>query len=343
MTKILTNLILIFLAVGNASGQTNKSLPQQKLEDSVNRMIKQLESIKSDISNLSDEACLDRSDFLDKINMEIYRELTIGEGIENEIKDTAIEVGQTDNEVEENQGKKEENHTDEQDNEEFRENFKKKFKWDWDFEKESQGWEMKLSRRTRTYFNYTLGLNNLVVRNDARNPDLNTWGSRTFEVGIITKTRLGEKRTAPNLTYGISYMHNNFRLNDSELAYIDNNTDTAGFIPLSSNISSSSFCVSYLTIPVGMELKLGKKAVLGFNVFGGLRLRTSKEVEYNTDLKESVREKTVAGYRVSDFAYGAKVYMGGRMFSVFGRYDFTSLLSTNNDYNILAFGIRFDL
>ena len=350
MTRILTNLILLILIASSAFGQGTKSFPQQRLEDSVNRIIKQLEALKTDIPNINNEKCLDYSEFLDEIALEIYEELSNDTEVKKTKKIERVveieiekELAEVEKELEESKKQKKEEVEEQENKEEFRENFRRKFNWDWDLEREDWGWKVSKNRRTRTYFNYTLGLNNLLVKNNAFNPDLNTWSSRTFELGIITKTRLGEKETAPRFTYGVSYVNNNFRLNDSELVYLNNSSDAAGFIPATSNITRSSFCVSYLTIPLGMEFSLSRKTVFGFNVFGGLRLRTSKEVEYNTELNERVREKSVAGYRVNDFAYGAKAYIGGKTFSVFGRYDVSSLFRNNDDYNILAFGIRFDL
>jgi hypothetical protein len=323
--KLKLSISLVFFVLLNLSGQNELSYTQQSLLNSIQEANQRLGTLRAEVTDLPNARCLEYLETIDDF-MQDMDELS-GKKYAESAEPVLQDMNEAYNEEEQEEASER----------------KKSYKWNFDVFDDDDVFFKRKQKRTSTYFNYSLGLNSLLVANDAVSPDIEPWSSRTFEIGLTSKTKLGSSPKSVRFTYGFLFMRSNFQMNDRRLVLNPNAEGGIEFVNIDGSIRRSSFRVSYLTVPVGFEFRFGRKGYFGFNGYGGLRTSSSTKLEFNTDLNEEIRQRGRSGYEMNNFVYGARAYVGFDDVSIFARYDASPLFKNNDNYNILAFGVKFDL
>lgn len=204
----------------------------------------------------------------------------------------------------------------------------------------------KVGRRTKMYFDFGIGLTGMV-NNSPENtttifPEYKTWGSRYWEVGMKFKTRIGGPKSPVSVNYGISYWLNSFESDNNVKISYENSIPK--FERVANAVGSTELNIGYVTVPVGIDFKIGRKGKIGVGGFGGYRVRTVQNIDLKTDT-ESIEERRKASYGLNNLTYGlnAKIGVGGLI--LHGKYTLSNLFKDDNKeyqmgiYNIgLSFG-----
>jgi Outer membrane protein beta-barrel domain len=204
----------------------------------------------------------------------------------------------------------------------------------------------KVERRTKTYVEVQTGLNGLQDNNGTLSagrvyPKVNAW-SWYFDYALKWKTRIGGPASPVSINYGLSYLRNNYRFeNDARLTL--NSTGNPSFETLSNASENPKLTVGYINIPIGIDVKVGKKGRVGVGAYGGYRVTSRQVLSYKVG-SEKVEEKRTNSYGLNDFDYGlsAKVGVGGLTLNA--RYNASSLFKSDNkdyQYNAYMLGVSF--
>jgi hypothetical protein len=290
----------LFAQKDTTDAKTSKTENEKKIDESIAKIKKEIETIKKNIDTAK----------LREIAKELGKNADeIGEALE----DIADELEEKADEAEEKTEKRFENMTIPKDRSE-------KIK--------SSG---RVTRRTKMYLDFGIGLTGLV-NNSPENagavfPEYKTWGSRYWEIGLKFKTRLGGANSRAAVTYGLSYWLNSFEADNNVKISYENSVPK--FERVSNAVGSTELNVGYLTIPIGLEFKVGRKGKIGVGGFGGYRIRTVQHIDLKTDT-ESIEESRRASYGLNNLTYGlsAKLGVGGIVLN--GRYALSNIFKEDN-------------
>ncbi len=204
----------------------------------------------------------------------------------------------------------------------------------------------KVERRTKTYFEIQTGLNGLQDNNGTLSasrvyPRVNPW-SWYFDYGLKWKTRIGSTTSPVSVSYGLSYLVNNYRFeNDTKLTL--SSTGNPSFETLSNASESPKLVVGYVNIPIGIEVNVGKKGKVGVGAYGGYRVTSRQVLSYKVGA-EKVAEKRTNSYGLNDFDYGLSAKIGVRSLVLNARYNASTLFKSDNkdyQYNAFMLGLSF--
>jgi hypothetical protein len=198
----------------------------------------------------------------------------------------------------------------------------------------------KVTRRTKMFFDLGLGLcgfRDQTLSNLQGN--YKTWGSNYWDLGLKFKTRIGGSSSKAYFTYGLTYLLNSFESNNDSKIELINNTPQTVFV---NNAKSVELNVGYITLPLGLDFKIGKKGKFGFGGYAGYRVRTIQNIKYRV-VGEDISEKRNGSYGLNDFMYGASVKVGVGGLVLNGRYNISPLFenSTTPKSNIYNIGLSF--
>ncbi len=205
---------------------------------------------------------------------------------------------------------------------------------------------VKVTRRTKMYFDFSIGLSGMVDNisspvTDRFYPEAKTWGSRYWDIGLKFKTRIGGTNSKASITYGLSYLLNSLEFaNDAK---IEMTNGAPKFVKVDNATNSTELNIGYLTIPIGLEFKVGKKGKLGVGGYAGYRIRSVQNIDYKNDT-ERIEESRKANYGLNNIMYGASAKIGVGGLVLTGRYNLSTLFKdTNKDYqyNLYNLGLSF--
>ncbi len=328
-SSIIFALILLFSAsVGFAQKDSTatknkpaKTANEIKVDESIAKIKKEIENIKNNI----DSAKL----------REIAKTLgKSAEEIGSTLEDIADEIEEKADKMEEKSDKKGikikiDNDDDDDDDSEKGKGKKEK--------------SSKPARRTKMYMELGLGLTGMMqgTPTPTLSPEYKTWGSNYWDLGLKFKTRIGGATSPASITYGLTYLLNSFETtNDVKI----NMTNGAPAFAKVDNAKGTELNIGYITVPLGLEFKVGKKGKFGVGAYGGYRVRAVQNIDYRVD-NEDIDEKRKGNYGLNDLMYGASVKIGVGGLVLNGRYNLSSVFKDNtnykNLYNIYNVGLSF--
>ena len=343
--KFLFATIMLFV-VTFAQAQDDKTTPKPAEKSQKEKDIDQsLANIKKEIENIKknvDSAKLrEMSKKLEKSAEEISGEL---EGMADKISEKADELdeklgGKSDSKEDKKDEADDKSEDGEKDTYTKKKDDKNPFKGKFDLKNKKP----KVERRTKTYIDIASGLNGLVDGNTAdatrTYPKLNTW-SWFWEGGLKWKTRVGGLTSPVSVNYGLSYLRNSYRFENN--AYLQYNADNTVKFDLKANASEDSkLTVGYITLPLGIDLKVGKKGKFGVGAYGGYRVVSRQSLKYKEG-SQKVEETRRDSYGLNNLLYGGSVKLGVGGVTLTGRYNLSTLFSDKNPnykYNTYMIGL----
>lgn len=208
--------------------------------------------------------------------------------------------------------------------------------------------------RTTAQVVFAAGVNNLVTDKSAANSDYRYWGSRFYEWGVTSNTRIFKNDNLLHLKYGFSVMYNNLRPTDNRVFVVNGNQTNLETSAI--NLDESRLRNVYLAVPLHLEFdftkaktkdgkptfKTHKSVRVGMGGYAGLRLKSKQKLSYELDGNDfDTKEK--GDFNVNDFIYGVSTYIGYKETSLYLKYDLNPLFSNNAiKQNNVSLGIRFD-
>ncbi len=347
-SNILTIAILFFVATFATAQDDKKTTPaptektqkEKDIDQSLSNIKKELEKIKS---NVDSAKLREIAKTLEKSADEIASEI---EGIASEIEEKADKLdekyGNKGNKTEKKSDDNDDNDDDEEKGDIYNKDKKsdKKPKNPFNFKEKKP----KVERRTKTYFEVQTGLNGLIDGNGTAiatrtYPKVNTW-SWYFDYGMKWKTRIGKVGSPVSVNYGLSYLRNKYRFeNDTKITL--SATGNPVFEVLTNTANDPKLITGYITVPIGIDVKVGKKGKFGVGAYGGYRVTSRQILEYKTG-SEKVEESRRASYGLNDIVYGASAKIGVGGLTLTGRYNFSPLFDSKNadyKYNTYMLGL----
>ncbi|MFZ1705917.1 MAG: outer membrane beta-barrel protein [Saprospiraceae bacterium] len=208
-----------------------------------------------------------------------------------------------------------------------------------DFESFGMNRFMPFKKKFKTSFEIQVGINNIhknSVSANANDPEIYTPSSWYWEFGLLTKNRLGSKKSKVALSYGLSYLINRFSMdNDLRLDVINNQPE---FVEIDNVKNNPKLNIGYLNIPLALDFKLSKGFQCSLGGFVGYRVMTKQKLETKPNF-ERIEEERFANYKLNNWLYGAKVSLGLKGFNIVGRYCFNNLFRDNDNYDFNTFMI----
>jgi hypothetical protein len=209
-------------------------------------------------------------------------------------------------------------------------------------------------RRTTSQFVFAAGVNNLVTDKSVANSDYRYWGSRFYEWGFTSNTRIFKNDNLLHLKYGFSVMYNNLRPTDNRVFVVNGNQTNLETSAI--NLDESRLRNVYLAVPLHLEFDFTKARTkdgkptfkthqsvrVGMGGYAGLRLKSKQKLSYELDGNDfDTKEK--GDFNVNDFIYGVSTYIGYKETSLYLKYDLNPLFTNNAiKQNNVSLGIRFD-
>lgn len=204
--------------------------------------------------------------------------------------------------------------------------------WDWDQKKKNQ-------KQTNFIFDFHMGFNTLLdedgnlLEGAAR---LDAWRSNIYEIGFNGKTRLGSESSKAYLKYGLSFSWHDWTLRGGNVIYKDS---TGGgqiqFLKADENVRHSEWRTAYMNVPLMFQLDLSERGMdngftLGVGGYGGLRLYTIREIQFNDFADDRVKDKNYNNYYMNNWRYGLLAQIGFNSFKITAQYDLNPLFRTQN-------------
>jgi len=214
----------------------------------------------------------------------------------------------------------------------------------------------KYDRRTSTDVVLALGINNAISEGEGLgDTPFKLFGSGFIELGWVWNTRVLKNSNFWRFRYGLSAQWNKLEAKDD--MYFVQNGDVTTFEEFPSDLRKSKFRVTNLVVPVHFEFGPSKKIdrktyirystsdqfKIGFGGYGGIRLSTMQKLKYKED-GNRVKDKIKRNYNTSNFVYGLSAYVGIDDFSLYAKYDLSTLFKDQAiDQNNISIGLRFDI
>jgi Outer membrane protein beta-barrel domain len=151
------------------------------------------------------------------------------------------------------------------------------------------------------------------------------------------------KENKVSLRFGIT--HDRYRVKElGSNEIITGTNQQATFSPLAFNAKDNDIYVSYLTFPVLMQFKIGKKAVAQGGVFGAIRTSSKQIVVYSQDDFDYERIK-IDEFALNKFNYGVQASVGFDGLQLTGKFFLNPLFKDNDvyDFRLFSYGLTFSL
>ncbi len=178
---------------------------------------------------------------------------------------------------------------------------------------------------------------NSMTHEDGQAMDHKLWGSSNWEVGFVNKRQLGKSRS--RLVYGLTLSTNYFKLDDLD---INNAANDNGYILTEDNsFDKVRLGVRYLQVPLGIGIRILKKAEVFIGGHAGLKVKGYTKKEFNSLNDEEVESQHRASFGLNKFNYGADLSLSIANIRLYGRFDFNPLFENGPKYNVYSFGLRY--
>jgi hypothetical protein len=194
--------------------------------------------------------------------------------------------------------------------------------------------------------------------------DFNKSYYRSYQV--ILETRLGKRDTLGNffgsfnpkkpwkrqdqfkdnklsLRFGITIDRYRVKEVGSNELTVGNNQQTE-FAPLGFNAKDNNIYINYLSFPLLMQYKVGKKAVLQGGVFGAIRTSAKQIVVYSQNNFDFERIK-IDEFALAKFNYGFQASVGLDGIQMTGKFFMNPLFKDNDlyDFRLFSYGITISM
>jgi hypothetical protein len=199
-------------------------------------------------------------------------------------------------------------------------------------------------KRTKLHIDYSGGLTGLVDNTISsgigpavvNTPEIKPWGSDFSEIGLKFTTKFGKGKGRLGITYGVAYHWNN--LDFSNGVNIKMINDSPVFTKLDGAVKSSVLNIGYLSLPLGFELRVGKKGKLGVGAFAGYRVHSVQKIRY-ADGNEDVHEKRYGNYGLNNIMYGLNAKVGVGDIALTANYNLSNMFKEDNRYVMNPYNI----
>ena len=339
MKKVTFSLIILFCSTFSLFAQNEDTSQAQKSDQNLKDLQGVLDTLQAKIANITNSIDSVDLDQVEKITDEI-------EKITDKIED---ELDKMEDKIDSRKDKEDVGDTDDTDIISFgsEKNINKSPSED---KNNRDSKKMHCPRRTKFYVSFDFGLNGLENNNkqtveNINYPTFETWKSWFYEFGAKFRTRLGGQNSPISLHYGLTYRANQFVPSSSyQLVWNDAHTYST-FQNSSVSNSDIKLNVGYLTLPLQLRCKIGKKGTIGAGGYVGYRVLTNQYIKYKLN-SEKITESRADGYGLSNFMYGLNASLGMNNIHLVAKYDLSNLFNkdnTNYVYNIYNFGLAINL
>jgi hypothetical protein len=125
---------------------------------------------------------------------------------------------------------------------------------------------------------------------------------------------------------------------------IGNNQQTQFSTIADFSAKDNDIYINYLTIPITLQYKIGKKAVVQAGVFGAIRTSSKQIVVYSKDNFDYERIK-VDEFALAKFNYGIQASVGYDGLQLTGKFYLNPLFKDNDiyDFRLFSYGVTFSL
>jgi hypothetical protein len=209
-------------------------------------------------------------------------------------------------------------------------------------------------RRTDNYFHIALGFNQQLEDGiyliEEGPGTLEFWRSTAFNLGYGGKTRLGSPYSKLYLKYGIDFSWHDFNMQENTIlkkdaergAFFEADDDKEG-------LDQNKYHIAYFNIPLMLELDFSETGrrddafTLGLGGYGGVRLRSKRELEFNTPIFDDVEEEVFDPFFTNQFRYGLMAQVGYGNFKITASYDLNNFFRRSEfaPYNMAAITFGF--
>jgi len=207
----------------------------------------------------------------------------------------------------------------------------------------------KSPKRTYHGFGLAFGWHAMILENakveGSIYPDIDFWRGGFSEIAYMANTRLGSSRSPLYLNYGASLLYNRADISGGD--YFLQGRENPMFVDRQLDVRKSSLRTAYVNGTIGFKLAPGKRK--GFhiegNAYGGVLFRSKQDIEYRSEMNETVTEERKGRYGINRFNYGVSGGIGYNWVTLYARYDLSSLFNNNSvyDYTPISVGFRFNL
>lgn len=173
--------------------------------------------------------------------------------------------------------------------------------------------------------------------NPANSPDVNFTHSAQLEYGFMLRKSLNDNNSV-RLNFGLSYLYYDFDTKDQILNY-DGSKDKVTFVK-GTNIKDSDFGAGYLSIPIIVDFKVGRKLNIGVGGYAGIRLNSYSRYVETSALGEKTEVALSAPYNMNSLVYGTKLYFGSKNFGLYAQYNINSIFKDTYKLNPFSIGLR---
>jgi len=191
---------------------------------------------------------------------------------------------------------------------------------------------------------FDLGLNALVNRSGANQPELRTLGSRYVNIGLDHKQRLGGRRSPLYIVGGPELAFNNYMLEGNYKWLNQNNVTSVVLETNGRQYQKTKLATSTLTLPLMLQLNTHghSRFRLGAGGFVGYRLASWTKLKYFED-GNTYKDKDHGSYNLNDWQYGLQGVIGFQHLTLFAKYNLNNLFRDDQgpQAQTLSFGLRF--
>ena len=167
-------------------------------------------------------------------------------------------------------------------------------------------------------------------------PDLATWGSSYFNVGLnYVQPLLYRKRSRLALTFGPEVSFNWLQLKGNEVWTEHDGRTGTETAPAALQIDKSQLYYSTLNLPAMVEFKLldrreHRTLTLGVGGFGGYRLGGNTKLQYKTAGSDYDHEDVLSGgFHLNNWQYGLQGEIGFSVLRVVVKYNLNEMFREN--------------
>jgi hypothetical protein len=198
--------------------------------------------------------------------------------------------------------------------------------------------------KNRKYFEIYFGWNQFrnsdgFASIDPTNPqttELNGWNSMTWGFGFGTRSRIGDGKLG--IRYGLQFNWHFYRFQRANTIVVKN-TDPGmlgiSFVEQNAlNNKKSTYRNTYLDLPILLDFDTRQSAnkglTLAFGGYGGIRLGSSTNREYDDPIGDKVQEKRHTSNFTNLWRYGLMGQVGFGSFKITGKMDLNTVFEQDN-------------
>jgi len=206
-------------------------------------------------------------------------------------------------------------------------------------------------KRTEDYFDIGFSFNQQLEGGQFLVQDgpgeLDFWKSRSWNLGIGWKSRIGNPYSKFYVKYGLDFSWHNFHLEGDEV--LTNNGSAAIFDTMSGvqDFDENKYHIAYLNLPVMLQLDFSDAGerdeafTFGVGGYAGIRLLAKTETEFSTNQYDDVEMEVKDDFFTNQFRYGLMTQIGFDSFKITASYDLNEFFRAGKgpDYNMVNVGI----